>query len=139
MRRSELPKAGKFAVLRNLLIFNITAVIGFILGTVSFTASMLAFANPTFAWLFANCVGGLSHFGTNWVMQGEPKDTIAKNFVVFNCTGIIGFLVSSAMFAVAILVIQNSTAAWLIGSLVGTLSHFCLNYQAMKPKIKGKS
>ena len=139
LRRSEFPKAGKFAVLRNLMIFNFTAVIGFILGTVSFTASMFAFANPTFAWLFANCIGGLSHFGTNWVMQGEPKETITKNFVVFNCTGIIGFLVSSAMFAVAILVIQDSTVAWLVGSLVGTLSHFCLNYKAMKFKIKGKS
>ena len=136
MRRSEFPKTGKFAVLRNLAIFNFTAIIGFVLGTASFTASMFFFPNPTFAWLFANCAGGLSHFGTNYVMQGQTKETIAKDFVVFNATGILGFLVSSAMFAVAILCTQNSTAAWLLGSLVGTLSHFALNYKAMKLSLK---
>jgi hypothetical protein len=135
MRRSEFPKTGKFAVLRNLMIFNLTAVIGFVLGTASFTASMFFFPNPTFAWLFANCIGGLSHFGTNYSMQ-QNKERIGKCFVVFNVTGILGFLASSAMFAVALIFIKNSTASWLLGSLVGTLSHFVLNYKAMKLSLK---
>ena len=136
MRHSEFPKTGKFAVLRNLAIFNFTAVIGFVLGTVSFTGSMFFFPNPTFGWLLANCVGGLSHFGANYVMQGKSKVKIGKCFVVFNCTGILGFLASSATFAVAILCIQDSTASWLLGSLVGTLLHFVLNYKAMKISLK---
>jgi hypothetical protein len=135
MRRSEFTKTGKFAVLRNLMIFNFTAVIGFVLGTASFTASMFFFPNPTFAWLFANCIGGLSHFGTNYSMQ-QNKERIGKCFVVFNVTGILGFLASSAMFAVALIFIKNSTASWLLGSLVGTLSHFVLNYKAMKLSLK---
>jgi hypothetical protein len=135
-RRAELPKSGRFAVVRNLAIFNFAAVIGFILGTASFTLSMYAFSNPTFAWLFANASGGLSHFGANWVMQGQAKEGIAKNFVVFNATGILGFLVASAMFAVAVVFIQDSTIAWLLGSLVGTLAHFLLNDRAMKIDLK---
>lgn len=131
-RRAELPKPGKFAVLRNLAIFNFAAVIGFILGTASFTMSMFVFPNPTFAWLFANALGGISHFGANWAMQGQAKEGIAKNFVVFNATGILGFLVASSMFAVAVFWIQDSTIAWLLGSSVGTLSHFLLNDKAMK-------
>ena len=137
MRRSDFTKAGKFAALRNLIIFNFAAVVGFVLGTVSFTTSMFLVPNPTFAWLFANCVGGLSHFGANWWMQGE-KEKIGKCFVVFNATGILGFLVASAMFAVAVLYIQDSTVSWLLGSLVGTLSHFVLNYKAMKFRLKRK-
>jgi hypothetical protein len=136
MRRTELPKPGKFAVIRNLMIFNFAAVIGFLLGTASFTVSMFLFPNPTFAWLVANAFGGVSHFGANWMMQGQSKDKIAKNFVVFNATGILGFLAASAMFAVAILCIQDSTASWVLGSMVGTLLHFVLNDRAMKLNFK---
>jgi len=131
-----LAKPSRLAAFKCFVIFNLAAVIGFILGTVSFTASMFVFPNPTFAWLFGNAVGGLSHFGANYVMQRQTRDKIAKNFIVFNATGIIGFLVASGMFAVAILYIQNSTAAWLLGSLVGTLSHFILNDRAMKLNLK---
>jgi hypothetical protein len=131
-----LPKSGKLAGFKCFILFNLAAVIGFLLGTASFTASMFTFPNPTFAWLFANAVGGLSHFGANYVLQRQTKDKIAKNFVVFNATGILSFLISSAMFAVAILYIQNSTAAWLFGSLVGTLTHFVLNDRAMKLSLK---
>jgi hypothetical protein len=136
MRRSDFTKAGKFAAVRNLLIFNFAAVVGFALGTVSFTSSMYFFPNPTFAWLFANVIGGLSHFGANWKMQGQSDEKIGKCFVVFNITGILGFLASSATFAAAVIFIQNSNAAWLLGSFVGTFSHFALNYKAMKLKIK---
>ena len=69
-------------------------------------------------------------------MQRQTTDKIAKNFIVFNATGIIGFLVSSVMFAAAIIFIQDSTVAWLAGSLVGTLSHFLLNERAMKLSLK---
>lgn len=131
-----MPKSGKLAGFKCFILFNLAAVIGFLLGTASFTASMFTFPNPTFAWLFANAVGGLSHFGANYVLQRQTKDKIAKNFVVFNATGILSFLISSAMFAVAILYIQNSTAAWLCGSLVGTLAHFVLNDRAMKLSLK---
>ena len=131
-----MPKSGKLAGFKCFILFNLAAVIGFLLGTASFTASMFTFPNPTFAWLFANAVGGLSHFGANYVLQRQTKDKIAKNFVVFNATGILSFLISSAMFAVAILYIQNSTAAWLCGSLVGTLAHFMLNDRAMKLSLK---
>ena len=131
-----MPKSNRLAAFKCFVIFNLAAVIGFILGTISFTASMYFFPNPTFAWLLGNAVGGLSHFGANYVMQRQTKDKIAKNFIVFNVTGIIGFLVASGMFAVAILYIQNSTAAWLLGSLVGTLSHFILNDRAMKLNLK---
>jgi hypothetical protein len=136
MRRTQLPKEGKLAVFKCFLIFNLAAVVGFLMGTASFSASMFVFPNPTFAWLFGNAVGGLSHFGANYVMQKQTKDKIAKNFIVFNATGIIGFLISSAMFAAAIIFIQNSTAAWLMGSFVGTLTHFLLNDRAMKFNVK---
>jgi putative flippase GtrA len=65
-------------------------------------------------------------------MQRQTSEKIVKNFVVFNATGIIGFLVASVMFAVAIIYIKDSTAAWLCGSVVGTLAHFVLNNKAMK-------
>jgi MFS-type transporter involved in bile tolerance (Atg22 family) len=136
MGRRELPKQGKLAVFKSFIIFNLAAVVGFLLGTVSFTASMLFFENPTFAFLFANAVGGLSHFGSNYVMQRQTTDKFAKNFFVFNATGIVGFLVSSAMFAIAILVIQDSNASWLLSCLVGTMSHFVLNDKAMKLSLK---
>jgi putative flippase GtrA len=106
------------------------------LGTAAFSASMVLFPNPTFAWLFGNAVGGLSHFGANYLMQRQTTDKLAKNFIVFNATGVIGFIVASAMFAVTILFIQDSTIAWLSGSLVGTLSHFILNERAMKFSLK---
>ena len=136
MGNIELPKMGKFGILKNFTLFNIAAVIGFLLGTASFTVSMLLFPNPTFAWLFANGVGGLSHFAANYFMQRQTKEKIVKNFIVFNATGIIGFLVASATFAVVIIYIQNSTAAWLLGSIVGTLAHFILNHKATKQKPK---
>jgi hypothetical protein len=132
MRRKELPKPSKFAVFKSFVLFNLAAVVGFLLGTAAFAGSMFVFPNPTFSWLFGNAIGGLSHFGANFVMQRQTKEGIAKNFVVFNATGIIGFLVASAMFAVAIIFIKDSNAAWLCGSLVGTLSHFVLNHKAMK-------
>jgi hypothetical protein len=98
------------------------------LGTISFTASIVATANPTFAWLFANVVGGLSHFVANYYMQRQTKERIVTNFIVFNATGIAGFLVASAAFAAAILIIQNSFIAWFLGSLAGTFTHFVLNH-----------
>ncbi len=136
MRRLDFTKTGKFAALRRLVIFNFAAIIGFILGTASFTSSMFFYANPTFAWLFGNCVGGLSHFGSNYVLQGLSKKEIGKCFVVFNATGILSFLLASGMFAVCVIFVQNSTVSWLLGSLVGTLSHFVLNEKAMKLNLK---
>jgi hypothetical protein len=136
MKGKDLPKPSRLAVFKSFILFNLAAVVGFLMGTASFAGSMFFFPNPTFAWLFGNAVGGLSHFGANFVMQKQTKEGIAKNFVVFNATGIIGFLVSSAMFAAAIIFIQDSTAAWLCGSLVGTLSHFVLNDRAMKLNLK---
>ena len=135
MRRSDFTKAGKFAAFRNLMIFNFAAVVGFTCGTVAFESSIFLLPNPTFAWLFSNVIGGLSHFGANWTMQGQ-KNEIGKCFIIFNVTGIMSFVASSATFAVAILALQNSTVAWLLGSLVGTLSHFAMNYKAMKIGIK---
>ncbi len=142
MRRSDFTKAGKFAALRRLIIFNFAAVVGFLLGTAGFTASMTAFSSATFSWLFGNCIGGLSHFGANWVMQGQSKKEMAKCFVVFNATGIISFLFASATFAVALVLIHASTTSWLVanestiswlaGSVVGTLSHFVMNEKGMK-------
>ncbi len=142
MRRSDFTKAGKFAALRRLIIFNFAAVVGFLLGTAGFTASMIAFSSATFSWLFGNCIGGLSHFGANWVMQGQSKKEMAKCFVVFNATGIISFLFASATFAVALVLIHASTTSWLVanestiswlaGSVVGTLSHFVMNEKGMK-------
>jgi hypothetical protein len=136
MRRSDFTKAGKFAALRRLVIFNFAAIIGFALGTASFTSSMFVYANPTFAWLFANCVGGLSHFGSNWVMQGQSKKEMGKCFIVFNATGILSFLFASGMFAVAVVFIKDSTASWLLGSLIGTLTHFIMNEKAMKLSLR---
>lgn len=149
----ELPKPSKFAVFKNFMIFNLAAVVGFILGTVSFTASMLVYPNPTFAWLFANGVGGISHFGANYIMQRQTKEKIVKNFIVFNATGLIGFLVASGAFAAAIIYIQgsamagligsfnitDSTAAWLIGSALGTVAHFILNDKATNLKLNIKT
>ncbi len=136
MRRSDFTKAGKFAALRRLIIFNFAAVVGFLLGTASFTASMFLFPNPTFAWLLGNCVGGLSHFGANWVMQGQSKKEMVKCFVVFNATGIVSFLLASVMFALAVVFIHDSTVSWLLGSVVGTLSHFVMNDKAIKLNLK---
>jgi hypothetical protein len=132
MRRSDFAKTGKFAAFRRLFIFNFAAVVGFLLGTASFTASMFFYTNPTFAWLFGNCVGGLSHFGANWAMQGQSKKELGKCFIVFNATGILSFLFASGMFAVSEIFIQNSTSSWLLGSVVGTLSHFVMNDKAIK-------
>jgi hypothetical protein len=132
MRRSDLAKTGKFAALRRLVIFNFAAGVGFLLGTVSFTGSMLFYANPTFGWLFGNCVGGLSHFGANWAMQGQSKKELGKCFIVFNATGILSFLFASGMFAFSEIYIQNSTSSWLLGSVVGTLTHFIMNDKAIK-------
>ncbi len=136
MRRSDFTKAGKFAALRRLIIFNSAAVVGFILGTAAFTASMFLFPDATFAWLFGNCVGGLSHFGANWIMQGQSKKEIGKCFIVFNATGIISFLLASAMFAMTEIFTQNAAASWLLGSIVGTLSHFAMNEKAIKFTLK---
>ena len=136
MKRRELPKPGKLVALRSFAIINFAAIIGFFLGTVSFTASMILFPNATFAFLFANAVGGLSHFGSNYVMQSQRKEKFVKNFFVFNATGVIGFLVESAVFAVAIILIQDPTASWLCSCIVGTLSHFVLNDTAMKFQLK---
>jgi hypothetical protein len=132
MRRSDFAKTGKFAAFRRLFIFNFAAVVGFLLGTASFTGSMFLNPNPTFAWLFGNCVGGLSHFGANWAMQGQSKKEFGKCFIVFNATGILSFLFASGMFAVSEVFIQNSTSSWLLGSVVGTLSHFVMNDKAIK-------
>ena len=138
MRRSDFTKAGKFAAVRRLVIFNFAAIIGFILGTVTFTSVMFINGNPTFAWLFGNCTGGLSHFGSNWAMQGQTKNDLKRNFVVFNATGVLSFLFASGMFEISVLFVQNSTLSWLLGSLVGTLSHFVLNEIAMKYSIRRK-
>jgi hypothetical protein len=146
MERPACPKAGKLAAMKCFVIFNLAAVVGFILGTVSFTVTMAVYDNPTFAWLFANCIGGLSHFGANYVMQKQKKEKIVKNFIVFNATGIVGFLISSTVFAITLFFTQNSTIAWisaqsstiswLSGSLFGTLTHFLLNERAMKLNFK---
>jgi hypothetical protein len=79
-------------------------------------------------------------------MQRQKKEKFVKNFVVFNATGIAGFLISSLVFAITILLTQNSTIAWLSSqsstlawlssSLFGTLTHFLLNDRAMKINLK---
>jgi hypothetical protein len=122
---------GKLAAFKCFLIFNAAAVIGFILGTLSFEGFMWVFPVATFAWLFANVVGGLSHFASNYTMQ-QKKDKFVKSFVVFNATGLIAFLVASGMFALALLGVGDATVAWLCGSLAGTFSHFVMNDRAMK-------
>jgi hypothetical protein len=132
MHLSNSTKASRFAALRRLVLFNCAAVVGFILGTASFTASMFLYPNPTFAWLAGNVVGGLSHFAANWIMQGQSKKEIAKCFIVFNVTGILSFLFATAMFAVAEIYVHDSTASWLSGSVVGTLTHFAMNDRAVK-------
>ena len=64
-------------------------------------------------------------------MQRQTKEKIVRNFVIFNTAGAIGFLVATVVFAAVILYIDNPTAAWLLGSLIGTLVHFGLNHVAM--------
>jgi predicted acyltransferase len=148
--RCTLPlKSGKAAALKCFIIFNLAAVVGFILGTAAFMISMAAFNNPTFSFLFSNCIGGLSHFASNHIMQRKKNEKFVKNFVVFNATGIAGFLISSLVFAITILLTQNSTIAWLSSqssslawlssSLFGTLTHFLLNDRAMKINLKRQS
>ncbi len=132
MRRSDFTKAGKFAAVRRMVIFNFAAVVGFLLGTAGFTASMFMFPNPTFAWLFGNCIGGLSHFSANYIMQGQSKKEITKCFIVFNATGIIGFLAASGIFALARFLAVEPNASWLFGSMVGTTTHYVLNNEGMK-------
>jgi putative flippase GtrA len=136
MRRSDFAKTGKFAALRRLILFNFAAVVGFILGTISFTTTISLYPNPTFAWLFGNVVGGLSHFGANWALQGQSKKEFGKCFVVFNATGVISFLLASVMFAVAEIFAMESTVSWLLGSVVGTLSHFVMNDKAININFK---
>jgi hypothetical protein len=131
MRRSDFTKTGKFAHIRRLFLFNFAAVVGFILGTVTFTAAMLLYPDPNFAWLFGNVVGGLSHFGANWALQGQSKQEFGKCFVVFNATGIVSFLLASVMFGVAEVLGMDATVSWLSGSVVGTLSHFVMNDKAI--------
>ncbi len=138
MRRSDFSRTGRFAAFRRLILFNLAAVVGFLLGTIAFTISMFLYPNPTISWLAGNCVGGLSHFTANYILQGQSRNEIAKCFVVFNATGIISFLFASAMFAVAIIFIRESTTSWLLGSIVGTLSHFVMNDQGMRLNITFK-
>jgi hypothetical protein len=102
------------------------------MGFASFAISMFFWPNDTFGWLLSNVVGGLSHFTANYFMQRQTTEKIAKNFLVFNVTGIIGFLFASAMFAGAIIFIQDSNVSWLLGSMVGTTTHYVLNDRAMK-------
>jgi hypothetical protein len=132
MHLTNSTKASKFSALRRLIIFNCAAVVGFVLGTVSFAASMFLYPNPTVAWLAGNCVGGLSHFAANYIMQGQSKNEIAKCFIVFNATGILSFLFATIMFAVAEIYVQEPTASWLLGSVVGTMSHFVMNDRAIR-------
>lgn len=138
MRSSDFSKTGRFATLRRLILFNFAAVVGFILGTVAFALSMFFYPDPTFSWLAGNLVGGLSHFGANYVLQGQSKSEFAKCFIVFNATGIVSFLLASGMFALAIVFIQESNVSWLLGSIVGTLSHFVMNDKAIQFNIKIK-
>ncbi len=138
MRTADFSKTGRFAAIRRLIIFNCAAIVGFVLGTVAFTVSMFLYPNPTIAWLSGNLVGGLSHFTANFVMQGQSKNEVAKCFIVFNATGIVSFLIASVMFAVAIIFVQDSTASWLSGSIVGTLSHFVMNDRGMRLNITFK-
>ncbi len=125
-------KASRFASLKCFIIFNLAAVVGFTLGFASFAISMFFWPNDTFGWLFSNVVGGLSHFTANYFMQRQTKEKIAKNFLVFNITGIMGFLFASGMFALAVFLIKEPNVSWLLGSMVGTTSHYVLNNQAMK-------
>ncbi len=129
-------KGGKFAAFRRLILFNIAAVIGFILGTIAFTVSIFFYPDPTVAWLTGNVVGGLSHFAANYELQGQTKNEFAKCFVVFNATGIVSFLLASAMFATSVIFVGDSTASWFMGSVVGTLSHFVMNDKAIKIEFK---
>jgi len=102
------------------------------LGFTSFAVSMFFWQNDTFGWLLSNVVGGLSHFTANYFMQRQSTEKIAKNFLVFNITGIMGFLFATGMFALAIFLIKESNVSWLLGSMVGTTTHYLLNNQAMK-------
>lgn len=138
MSNRKLPKIGRLNILRNFAIFNLGGTIGLILGTISFTASTLLYPNPTFAWLLANGIGGISHFIANYIMQRQKKEKIVKDFIVFNASGVIGFLVATVTFAVAIIFIQHSTAAWLVGNAPGTIVHFILNDKAANIKLNPK-
>jgi hypothetical protein len=40
------------------------------------------------------------------------------------------------MFAISEIFIQNSNVSWLLGSVVGTLSHFVMNDKAIKLDLK---
>lgn len=134
MEKRELHKAGKITLLKNFTLFNLAGFLGFILGTAAFTITMIIYPNPTVAWLFANGIGGIAHFSANYIMQRQAKNKIVKNFIVFNVTGTVGFIVATITFAVAIIFIQNSTAAWLIGNTPGAFTHFILNDKAANIK-----
>jgi hypothetical protein len=125
-------KPSRLANLKCFILFNLAAVVGFLLGFASFAVSMFFWPNDTFAWLLSNVVGGLSHFVANYFMQRQTTEKIAKNFLVFNFTGIIGFLCASGMFALALFLVKDSNASWLAGSAVGTTTHYLLNNRAMK-------
>jgi len=125
-------QSSRFASFKCFIIFNLAAVIGFLAGFGTFAFSMYFYPNYTFGWLFSNVAGGLSHFTANFLMQKQTSEKIAKNFIVFNATGIIGFLAASAMFAVAIVLIKEPNVSWLLGSIVGTTTHYLLNNEGMK-------
>ncbi len=125
-------KPSRLASFKCFIIFNLAAVVGFTMGFGSFAISMFFWPNDTFGWLLSNVVGGLSHFTANYFMQRQTTEKIAKNFLVFNITGIIGFLFASAMFGAAIILIQDPNISWVLGSMVGTTTHYVLNNQAMK-------
>jgi putative flippase GtrA len=133
LAQEKCPTQGsRLAGLKCFLIFNLAAVVGFITGFVSFLVAMYFYPNDTFGWLFSNVVGGLSHFTANYFMQRQTSEKIAKNFIVFNATGIIGFLAASSMFALSLILIGEPNVSWLLGSMVGTTSHYVLNNEAMK-------
>ena len=133
MDNKEMPKVGKFAVFKSFIIFNLAALVGFILGTAAFGALMYVYLNPTVAWLFANGIGGISHFGSNYIMQRyiRTKKKIIKNLIIFYTAGIIALLVSTIVFEVVIILIQEPIIAWVTGSLIGTLVHFIFNRKAI--------
>ena len=136
MRTSDFSKAGKFAAIRRFFLFNAAAVVGFVLGTAAFAISNFLYPNPTLSWLVGNAVGGLSHFAANYILQGQSKNEIAKCFIVFNATGILAFFFASGMFAAAIILVKDSTISWLMGSAIGTTTHFVMNDRAIRLDIK---
>lgn len=125
-------KLHRFAAFKCFIIFNLAAIVGFILGTAGFVAFMSLFNNATLAWLFGNVIGGVSHFSANYVMQRQTKEKIVENFVVFNATGIAGFLVETAVFAASIVFIREPNTSWILGSIAGTAAHYLLNTKAMQ-------